>query len=297
MSASAHRKSSRRTPILQVSGAARRRVLDWLATEEPLEVRVVPAGSHPPGTPVTVTMRTPGHDFELAAGLLFSEGLLSGREAIARISYCVSERDGKQQYNIVNIFLRPGVEWNPDFRQRSLPATSACGLCGSASLEAVRVRLERRLACSLTVTPSFIRTLPGRLEAAQAVFAQTGGLHAAALITSAGEVVAIREDIGRHNAVDKLLGYGLLQGIDLSRHILLVSGRAGFEIVQKAAVAGIPVTVAISAPSSLAVDLARSVGMTLIGFIRSGRFNVYAGAERLAASDADETLRAEEGSM
>lgn len=295
MSATARRKSSTRAPIVQVNGAERRHLLDWVTTEEPLEVRVVPVGSHPPGIPVTVTMRTPGHDFELAVGLLCSEGLLSGQEAIARISYCVSEGDGKQQYNIVNIFLRPGVEWRADFRQRSLPATSACGLCGSASLEGVRMRLERRLPLGLSVTPSLIGTLPARLEEAQALFAQTGGLHAAALFTPEGDLVAIREDIGRHNAVDKLLGHALLQGIDLSRQILVVSGRAGFEIVQKAAVAGVPVMVAISAPSSLAVDLARSVDMTLIGFIRSGRFNLYAGAARLAASDEGAELCLEEG--
>jgi FdhD protein len=267
--------------VVRVQGESHRSMRDWLATEEPLEIRLVPHGSGLPGRPVSITMRTPGNDFELAAGFLFTEGILPGRQAIRRITYCVSEADGSQQYNIVNVFLRPGFDFDPQLLQRNFYMSSSCGVCGKGSLESLRVRMPEVAAQDLAVSPAVIRSLPDRLRAAQAVFARTGGLHAAALFDVGGAVTLLREDVGRHNAVDKLIGHGILHGLGLGRQILMVSGRTSFEIMQKAAAASLPMVVAISAPSSLAVDLARSFGMTLVGFLREGRFNVYAGSERI----------------
>lgn len=272
--------------VVRVQGESRRAMRDWLATEEPLEIRLVPHGGGLPGHAVSVTMRTPGHDFELAAGFLFTEGILPDRQAIRRITYCAGGQNGGQQYNIVNVFLRPGCDFDPGRLQRHFYMTSSCGVCGKASLESLQLWVSRRPpAAEPVVCGEVIRRLPERLQAAQAVFARTGGLHAAALFDTDGEVALLREDVGRHNAVDKLIGHALLNGIDLSRYLLMVSGRTSFEIMQKAAAAGIPVVVAISAPSSLAVDLARTYGMTLVGFLREGRFNVYAGVERIQAKE------------
>jgi FdhD protein len=268
-------------------GEVRRRVRrDTLATEEPLEIRVAavpasPAAAPPAAHPVAVTMRTPGADFELAAGFLFAEGIVERAEEVAAIRYCVGEGSG-QQFNVVNVFLAPGTAFDPAALQRNFYVTSSCGVCGKASIEAVRGLACPPVAGSVRVEVAGLLRLPQALREGQQVFERTGGLHAAAWFTGSGELVRVREDVGRHNAMDKLVGAALLAGeLPLSQGVVLVSGRLSFELVQKASRAGVVVLAGVSAPSSLAVELAREVGMTLIGFLRHERFNVYAGAERL----------------
>lgn len=268
--------------IQQVELQSVRRRQDLLAAEEPLEIRIRLHGVDDP-VRIAVTMRTPGNDFDLAAGFLFTEGLLSSPDTIRAITYCRDpDVDGAQQYNIVNVFLRPGVSFDPDRLRRLFTTTSSCGVCGKASLESIRVRGVQPVDSRLTVDASVIFRLGDVLRREQDLFDQTGGLHAAGWFEADGRLIAVREDVGRHNAVDKLLGHAFLKGkTPLSDAILMVSGRTSFEIMQKAAVAGIPVVVAVSAPSSLACDLAREFGMTLIGFARGDRFNVYSGEERI----------------
>ena len=252
---------------------------DQLATEEPLEIRLVS-----PQKTVAVTMRTPGADFELTAGFLYSEGVVSSREDIERISYCVDpDVDGEQRYNIVNVKLKEGL--SPDLQplERHFFTTSACGVCGKASLEALRLRGCPVIPDSPEVSAEVIYSLPEQLRAAQRVFSSTGGLHAAALFDTQGQLLSVREDVGRHNALDKLVGSAVLSDqLPLNNHIVMVSGRSSFEILQKCLTAGVPIVCAVSAPSSLAVALAREFGITLVGFLRGERFNVYAGRERLA---------------
>lgn len=268
-----------------------RLVDDVLATEEPMEIRVtVPPGNQTHS--VAVTMRTPGHDFELAAGFLFTEGLVTRRRAISRISYCSG--DEPQEYNLVEVRMRGSSGFDPASLKRNFYMTSSCGICGKASLEAVE-----NLGCvvfpeptasdpGLQVDARVLRNLPDALRAAQPVFGRTGGLHAAGLFNAAGELEAVREDVGRHNAVDKVVGQAFLEGrTPLSTSILAVSGRTSFEILQKAVMAGIPMVVAVGAPSSLAVDFARRFRMTLTGFTRDGGFNVYAGRERILPPAAE----------
>ena len=259
--------------------AARR--TDNLATEEPMETRVVAGGST---QTVAVTMRTPGADFELAAGFLYGEGVICSGAEVARITYCVDpEVDADQRYNIVNVALRGPA---PDMREmeRHFYTSSACGVCGKASIDSVRVRRPGGdLAAGPLVSAETLRGLPEKLRAGQGLFDSTGGLHAAALFTAAGELEVLREDVGRHNAVDKVVGWGLLNHrLPFSDRVLAVSGRTSYEILQKAVAAGIPVVAAISAPSSLAVDVAREFGLTLVGFMRGSRFNVYTGEERIS---------------
>jgi FdhD protein len=279
--ANPRRASTVRRPVEQVSmgpeGVARRTRADSLATEEPLEIRVAGAA-----TRVAVTMRTPGADFELAAGFLFAEGIVSSARDVAAIRYCT---EGEQNYNVVNVVLAPDAAWDPaSLAARVFPVTSACGVCGKASIEEALGPACPRIQSDLVVSPEVLLSLPETLRASQAVFERTGGLHAAALFTGEGELVRVREDVGRHNALDKLVGAALLNGeLPLSRGIVLASGRLSFELAQKAARAGVPVLAAVSAPSSLAVELAESVGMTLAGFVRGSRFNVYAGGARIAA--------------
>ncbi|MGF1989122.1 MAG: formate dehydrogenase accessory sulfurtransferase FdhD [Nostoc sp. ZfuVER08] len=252
--------------------------LDHLTTEEPLEIRLAPLQKT-----VAVTMRTPGADFELAAGFLYAEGVVNRREDIQRISYCVDESvDGEQRYNIVNVELRHGLI--PDLQplERHFYTSSACGVCGKASLEALHLRGCRAMVANLTVTPEIIYTLPDQLRAAQGIFTVTGGLHAAATFDAQGQLLNLREDVGRHNALDKLIGSAFLSNdLPLNNHIVLVSGRSSFEILQKSAIAGIPIVCSVSAPSSLAVSVAKEFGITLIGFLRGERFNVYTGWERI----------------
>ncbi|MET7512104.1 formate dehydrogenase accessory sulfurtransferase FdhD [Streptomyces sp. NPDC005480] len=252
---------------------------DTLVAEEPLEIRLG-------GKPLAITMRTPGDDFALAAGFLVSEGVLGATEELQSIVYCAgASQDGSNTYNVVDVRTAPGVVLPDITLERNVYTTSSCGLCGKASLDAVRT--TTRFAIDDTppvrIEPSLLASLPDRLREAQRVFDRTGGLHAAALFSEAGELLDIREDVGRHNAVDKLVGRALQNGgLPLSRAILLVSGRASFELAQKAVMAGIPVLAAVSAPSSLAVDLAAESGLTLVGFLRGPNMNVYAGEHRIA---------------
>jgi FdhD protein len=256
---------------------------DVVATEEPLEIRLV-AGAR--RRTVAVTMRTPGADFELAAGFLFAEGVLTDTHEVRSITYCVDrDVDPQQRYNIVNVELRGRDLPDLDSLERHFFTSSACGVCGKAGLEALHVRGCGVQSRDAFLTPELVTSLPRALRGAQSVFDVTGGLHAAALFSGSGRVLAVREDVGRHNAVDKLLGWAFLQRrLPLADHIVLVSGRSSYEIMQKCLAAGVPVVCAVSAPSSLAVSLADEFGMTLIGFLREDRFNIYAGAERFVAT-------------
>jgi FdhD protein len=252
---------------------------DTLATEEPLEIRLS-AGSR--NRTLAVTMRTPGNDFELTAGFLYGEGVVRGRDEIAQMTYCTGpEADGDQRYNIVSVTLRSGVLPDLPGLERHFATSSACGVCGKASLDALKLGGHPVLTGGPTVDLEIVYGLPERLRAAQSGFAATGGVHAAALFTPSGDLVALREDVGRHNAVDKVVGWALLEGVPLADRILMVSGRAGYEILQKALVARIPVVAAVSAPSSLAVSLAEEFGITLVGFLRDRRCNVYAADHRI----------------
>jgi FdhD protein len=277
----ARRSSKTKTRVRVVEDGKMRIRPDTLATEEPMEVRLL-AGDH--RQTVAVTMRTPGADFELAAGFLYGEGIVKSPDDIARISYCVdSDLDAAQQYNIVNVELRGGTGYDLRPLERHFYTTSACGVCGKASLEQLELRGCPVVGPGPEVSAETLYSLPEKLREAQGLFDATGGLHAAALFDQEGNLVALREDVGRHNATDKLVGWALLEGrLPLSGHIVVVSGRSSFEILQKCLTAGVPFVCAISAPSSLAVDVAREFGMTLVGFLRGRRFNVYAGHERVA---------------
>ena len=257
---------------------------DTLAVEEPLEIRVswVDAASQRRTEPLAVTMRTPGEDFELAAGFLHGEGVVRAVEDIEELTYC---RGGEQQdYNVVEARLRNGVAFDPEPLRRNFYTSSSCGVCGKASLEAVAA-----IGCSvleeddLRIDGALVPTLPERLLEGQGLFARTGGLHAAGLFDAGGACVRVCEDVGRHNAVDKVVGHALLAGeLPARERVLVVSGRASFELVQKAVAAGVPMLVAVGAPSSLAVDLATRFNQTLVGFARDGGFNVYCGPERVS---------------
>lgn len=269
-----------RTRVRHVSGSGVRDRRDDLATEEPLEIRLTAGGE---SRTIAITMRTPGADFELAAGFLHGEGVVQTGD-IAAIGYCTDEDiEPEARYNTVTVRL--AAQTLPDISQleRHFMTSSACGVCGTASLDALRGRCAPLAASpDLTVSAEVLYGLPSRLRKAQGVFGRTGGLHAAGLFTPDGTLVAAREDVGRHNAVDKLVGWALLERrLPLGEHVLLVSGRSSYEIMQKALTAGVQVVCAVSAPSSLAVDLAREFGMTLVGFLRDERFNVYSGADRI----------------
>lgn len=256
-------------------GVASERV-DRTAAEEPMEIRVQGPGQT--AESVAVTMRTPGDDFDLAVGFLATEGLLRSPDEVETVAYC-RDGEGTQEFNIVTVTLRR--RWEPGVVQRNLFATSSCGICGKATLDAVEVRCER-VAPGPSVTPAALLSLPERMREAQRVFEETGGLHATALFDAGAELVTLREDVGRHNAFDKVVGRALLAGdLPLSGHVAMVSGRASFEIVQKAAAAGVPVVCAVSAPSSLAVDAGERFGVTVVGFLRSEGFNVYTHPERV----------------
>ena len=252
-----------------------RETRDRLVIEEPLEIRAHGPGQA--GQAVAITMRTPGNDFALAVGFLSSEGLLAASGGLESVAYC-TEGSEEQQYNIVTVRTR--LDFVPPQRERVFLSSSSCGICGKAALEDVVVSAEP-LAEGPTVTAGTVLSLPGLLRGAQPIFDETGALHAAALFSADGELLVSREDVGRHNAVDKVIGERILDTSISLPAILAVSGRVSFEIMQKAAVAGIPVVVAISAPTSLAVEVAREMGQTLIGFVRDERATVYAGAERI----------------
>ncbi|MEU7184016.1 MULTISPECIES: formate dehydrogenase accessory sulfurtransferase FdhD [Streptomyces] len=274
------RVTERRRVIRIRDGAVSTRP-DTLVAEEPLEIRLG-------GKPLAITMRTPGDDFALAAGFLVSEGVLGSADELANIVYCAgATEDGSNTYNVVDVRLAPGVPVPDITLERNVYTTSSCGLCGKASLDAVRTTarwsLDTAADAMPPIEPETLAALPDRLRAAQRVFDRTGGLHAAGLFTTDGELLDLREDVGRHNAVDKIVGRALQQGLlPLSSCVLMVSGRASFELAQKAVMAGIPVLAAVSAPSALAVDLATEAGLTLVGFLRGTSMNVYAGDHRLA---------------
>ncbi|WP_328492960.1 formate dehydrogenase accessory sulfurtransferase FdhD [Streptomyces sp. NBC_00414] len=281
------RVTERRKVIRIRDGAVTTRP-DTLVAEEPLEIRLN-------GKPLAITMRTPGDDFALAAGFLVSEGVLGRADELLNIVYCAGATvDGSNTYNIVDVRTAPGLVIPDITLERNVYTTSSCGLCGKASLDAVRTTARWTIDDThgdttppVRLGPELLASLPDRLRAAQRVFDRTGGLHAAALFTEEGELVDIREDVGRHNAVDKLVGRALQNGsLPLSRTVLLVSGRASFELAQKAVMAGIPVLAAVSAPSSLAVDLAAESNLTLVGFLRGTSMNVYAGEHRIALQAA-----------
>ncbi len=278
------RASKTKTRIRVVEDGLMRVRPDTLATEEPMEIRLLGGGMK---QTVAVTMRTPGADFDLAAGFLYGEGIVNSPDDIARISYCVdSDIDAEQQYNIVNVELRGNREYDLRPLERHFYTTSACGVCGKASLEQLELRGCPVIGPGPEITAETVYLLPRKLREAQGLFDATGGLHAAALFDKKGELLALREDVGRHNATDKLVGWALLEGrLPLSEHVVMVSGRSSFEILQKCLAAGVPVVCAISAPSSLAVDVAREFGMTLVGFLREERFNVYAGSDRILPKD------------
>lgn len=273
------RGSKVRARVRTVEDGRARLRSDVLATEEPMEIRLL-SGEEP--RTAAITMRTPGADFELAAGFLYGEGIISSPEDIRRISYCVDpEVDAEQQYNIVNVELRGGLA--PDLQplERHFHTTSACGVCGKASLEQLQMR-GPNIPPGPELDAQVIYSLPGKLRDAQGLFEETGGLHAAALFDTQGNLLALREDVGRHNATDKLIGWALLESrLPLRDHIVMVSGRSSFEIMQKCLAAGVPVICAVSAPSSLAVDVAREFGITLVGFLRDNRFNVYSAPDRV----------------
>lgn len=266
------RRADRRK-VVRVRGAESSTRSDTLAVEEPLEVRIN-------GARFAVTMRTPGDDFELAVGFLVSEGVLSSSADVAGIRFCDDGRPDPN-YNIVDVALAPDVQ-APEHHRHSY-VSSSCGICGRESLETIRTHARWNLTeDGLTLDATTISALPGRLREGQTVFDRTGGLHAAGLFTAEGGLICLREDVGRHNAVDKVVGWALLEGIlPLRAHLLQVSGRASFELVQKAWLAGIPLLSAVSAPSTLAVDLATEAGMTLAGFVRGDSMNLYAGAHRV----------------
>jgi FdhD protein len=259
-----------------VNGGVRSERPDTLATEEPMEIRA--AGPGQEAAQVAVTMRTPGGDYELAVGFLFTEGLIVPGD-VRRVAYCDDLDDESQRYNVVTVTLDRAFD--PAALSRNFYATSSCGICGKAALDDVEVHCAP-VGEGPQVRAEVLVGLPDALRAKLKVFDRTGGLHAAGLFTARGELVTLREDVGRHNAVDKVIGEQVLAGrLPLSEHVLQVSGRLSFELVQKAAMAGIPIVSAVGAPSSLAVEAGERFGMTVVGFVRDGRCNVYAGAGRV----------------
>ena len=272
------RRNTSNVHVVAMNAGVRSERTDTLAAEEPLEIRVQGPGQEQ--RPVAVTMRTPGGDFELAVGFLFTEGLIVPAD-VRRVAYCDTMPGEDQHYNVVSVTLQRPFDF--DELKRNFYATSSCGVCGKAALDDIDVRCAP-VGEGPTVPIEVLLGLPDALRKAQKVFARTGGLHAAGLFDVEGRLVSAREDVGRHNAVDKVIGEQVLAGrTPLAEHVLQVSGRLSFEIVQKAAVAGIPIVSAVSAPSSLAVEAGERFGMTLVGFVRDGRLNVYTRPERIGS--------------
>lgn len=271
------RSTGRRTVVtidVSMSSGPRSRQ-DHLAAEEPLEIRVRKK-------PLAVTMRTPGHDIDLAMGFLLSEGVIGQATDVLTAQLCAGT-DTPNTYNVVDVALDPSVPPPVTDPSRNFYTTSSCGVCGKASIDAVRTKSRFDVSgFPLAVAAETLAELPAKLRAAQRTFDRTGGLHAAGLFTADGDLLVLREDVGRHNAVDKVLGWALREGrLPLSEHLLLVSGRASFELVQKAWMAGVPLLAAVSAPSTLAVELAEESGMTLVGFLREPKMNIYTGTQRV----------------
>lgn len=270
--------SKTKAQVWVVNDGTMRSRSDQLATEEPLEIRLTD-----PQRTIAITMRTPGADFALTAGFLYTEGLIHSRDDIHQMRYCVDPAmDGVQRYNLVTVDLRTGLV--PDLQplERHFYTTSACGVCGKTSLDALKIRCEAIKTSAPVVAAEVIHSLPEQIRRAQGIFQVTGGLHAAALFDAQGQLRSLQEDVGRHNALDKLIGSACLSGeLPLENQIVMVSGRASFEILQKCLAARVPIVCAVSAPSSLAVSLAQEFGITLIGFLREQRFNIYSGRERI----------------
>ncbi|OZE94995.1 sulfurtransferase FdhD [Rhodococcus sp. 15-2388-1-1a] len=270
-----------RRPVVRLRGEHRVERPDTLVVEEPLELRVN-------GVALAVTMRTPGHDVELVHGFLLTEGVIASGADIAAARYCDGVDDeGANTYNVLDVTLAEGVAPPETGVERNFYTTSSCGVCGKGSLDAIRLRTEHSpVADSVVVTSATLSGLPDTLRAAQKVFDTTGGLHAAALFTADGEMLVLREDVGRHNAVDKVVGWAVTNDrIPLQGTVLMVSGRASFELAQKAVMSGIPILAAVSAPSSLAVDLATESGLTVVGFLRGRSMNIYSHADRVLVSE------------
>jgi FdhD protein len=270
-----------RRPAVHYSAGVGQPRVETLSAEEPLEIRVA-------GRPLAVTMRTPGDDFDLAIGFLVTEGFVARGADVTAVRYCAGATDeGVNTYNVLDVALEPGVPLPDPSLERSFYTTSSCGLCGKASIDAVRTKSAWPVADDpIRVSAETLASMPETLRAAQKVFDKTGGLHAAGLFTPSGELLCLREDVGRHNAVDKVIGWAAREDrLPLTGCVLMVSGRASFELTQKAFMAGIPVLAAVSAPSSLAVELAAEAGITLIGFLRGQEMTVYAGESRIRTSD------------
>lgn len=280
-----HRQANQsRRAILRLRGDAAEPLDDAVAVEEPLEIRLQwQSNGQLNRRSIAVTMRTPGDDFELAAGFLYGESILDGRDDIADVAYCLdADVEEEQRQNIVTVTLRPGLDFDISRLERNFYTTSSCGVCGKATLEALELQGCALLGPGVSVAFETVCGLPESLRRKQEVFETTGGLHAAGLFTPAGELLELAEDVGRHNALDKLVGGRLLAGaMPLEASVLLLSGRCSFELVQKALRARIPVVCSVGAPSSLAIDVAQSFGMTLCGFVRPGGFNIYSGAGRI----------------
>src|SRR6267143_1600312 len=256
--------------VIRHERGSERRDVDDIVIEEPLEIRVR-------GRAISVTMRTPGHDAELAAGFLLTEGIIHGPQDVLRIEHC----GRNEEQNVLNVLLAPEVPVDFQRLTRHVFASSSCGLCGKVTIESVHGQFPP-VESDIQIEAELIATLPQKMRAAQETFDRTGGLHAAALFDSTGELIVLREDVGRHNAVDKVVGHCLLHGpFPMDRHILLVSGRSSFEIMQKALAARMPIVAAVSAPSSLAVEFARESGQTLVGFLRGQTMNIYSHPERI----------------
>lgn len=257
---------------------------DEVITEEPMEIRVMVArNGNWTAHSIAVTMRTPGHDYELAAGFLFTEGVITHRDDVVAIRYCPDPHE-PQRYNVVSVYLRPGLHFDITQRSRHVLTSSGCGVCGQTTLEWVRQICTQRPRMRAPVTMQALDRMYQTMVQAQRLFARTGGLHASALFDRTGRLLCLREDVGRHNAMDKLVGHALRRGLlPLHGHIVFFSGRIGYELMQKAVIAGATAVGAVGAPSSAAVQMARAYDVTLIGFTRETSFNVYAGARRLEA--------------
>ncbi len=276
--------SSLAIDVSKVSGDQRVSIADSVAIEEPLEIQLsYPSAEGAAAKSVSITMRTPGDDAELAMGFLFTEGIIRSGKQVTSVEHCGATAPESGLRNIIRVKLKPGVDVDLGRLQRHFYTTSSCGVCGKASLDALRITGQESLADkTATFRRNAIVALPDKLMARQKVFTKTGGLHAAAIFDQNGEILFVREDVGRHTAVDKVVGALLLEDMLPANELgLIVSGRASFELMQKTLVAGIPLLAAVSAPSSLAVQTAKEFDMTLIGFLRNGKFNIYSGAQRV----------------
>jgi FdhD protein len=280
------RRSTSKATLVRVESHHADTILDQVAVEEPLEIRLRyfnQSLSEQKEESISITMRTPGDDFELAAGFLFTEGIIENREAIDHISYCLGHEKSKQAYNIVTVTLQPQIRCDLARLKRHFYLSSSCGVCGKSSLDALALHGCQALSDQLSLTSEHIVVMPALVRSAQSAFEKTGGLHAAALFDTKGRLLSLKEDVGRHNALDKLIGEALLSNkTSLPSTAVMVSGRTSFELVQKALLARIPIVVAIGAPSSLAIELAKEFNITLIGFLRENKFNIYSGAHRIS---------------